>query len=460
MRWPPSWLPERVQHWRPTPLQLAGGAAVLGGAFLLLTIASPWSGGSEEDESVSATRTATARPSRSPRTRIPSPTPTETPTPAPTPASTPVPTAAPTRAPTNPPAPPPPAGPPRAALAQLFAWSGSDARLTDLAMFPGSSDEALAITQHEARIWSVSLRGAHPPVPFGDIRSRIGSFGNEEGLFSIAFSPAFGSDRSVYVYYSRGAPQPTVLARYQVVNGVMDSANETVVLEVPDFASNHNGGRIVFGNDGYLYLSTGDGGGAGDPNENGQNINTLLGKVLRLNVTGQQTYSIPLDNPFVGAPGADEIWAYGLRNPWRISKDSATGQIWVGDVGQRAWEEVGPVVRGGNHGWDCYEGFAVFESSDCPASGFVQPRAVYAHSSGQCSVTGGYVYRGSAVPSLSGWYIYGDYCSGEIWAVNPSDASPPVRLQDTPYSISSFAEIPGGELAVVTFDGAVFRLVP
>jgi glucose/arabinose dehydrogenase len=327
-------------------------------------------------------------------------------------------------------------------------------------MFPGSTDEALIATQHEAAIWRVSLSGAHGPVPFGDLRSRIGSFGNEEGLLSVAFSPQFDSDGRVYVYYTGGSPRPTVLSRFQVVNGVMDTGNETIILEVPDFASNHNGGRIVFGNDGYLYLSTGDGGGGGDPQDNGQNTSSLLGKILRLNVTGQQTYSVPPDNPFAGGGGAPEVWAYGFRNPWRFSIDRPTGDVWVGDVGQNAWEEVNRAVRGGNHGWDCYEGNEVFEAAGCPGGGFVSPRAVYPLSGEECAVTGGYVYRGNAIPSLSGWYVYGDFCSGKIWVVNPSDSSPPILLMDTDYMISSFAELPGGELAVLTFNNAIYRLVP
>jgi glucose/arabinose dehydrogenase len=328
-----------------------------------------------------------------------------------------------------------------------------------MAMIPGGGDEAFVITQKDADVWRVSLSNAHPPLHVGDLSAHVGGGGSEEGLLSIAFSPNFTSDGRVYVYYTRGSPAPTVLARFQVINGAIDPGSHSVILEVPDFASNHNGGRIVFGKDGMLYLSTGDGGGGGDPNENGQNINSLLGKVLRLNVTGQPTYSIPAGNPFIGRDGADEIWAFGFRNPWRMSMDSATGALWVGDVGQSAWEEVGPIAAGGNHGWDCYEGVAPYESNGCPGSGFVSPRAVYPHSGGRCSVTGGYVYRGSANPSIVGWYIYGDFCSGEIWAVNPTGGEP-VLLQNTDLSISSFAEIPGGELVVLTFDRAVYVFVP
>ena len=460
MKWPPDWLPDRLAHWRPEPLHIAalGGAAVVILSLVVgLAVASPWSDGDGDEEAV--LETFTASPSATPRrSRSPSPSasPAPTVTPTPTPAAQPQ-TAQPTGAPrTQAPAPPAPARP-AARLATLFSWPAGDKRVTDMAMIPGGGDEAFVLTQKDADVWRVSLSGAHPPLHVGDIGS-VGGGGNEEGLLSIAFSPNFTSDGRVYVYYTRGSPQPTVLARFQVVSGAVDPGSQVVILEIPDFASNHNGGDIVFGRDGMLYLSTGDGGGGGDPNENGQNTSTLLGKVLRLNVTGQQTYSIPGDNPFVGGGGAPEVWAYGFRNPWRMTMDSATGEMWVGDVGQSAWEEVGRASRGGNHGWDCYEGVAVYESSGCPGSGFVQPRAVYPHSGGRCSVTGGYVYRGSAIPSLQGWYVYGDFCSGEIWAVNPGDGSAPVLLQDTPYSISSFAELPGGELAVLTFDGAVYRL--
>ena len=328
-------------------------------------------------------------------------------------------------------------------------------------MFPGSSDEAIVVTQKDAAIWKVSLSGAFAPVLLADISDRVGTFGNEEGLLSAAFSPQFQSDGRVYVYYTKksNVPTATVLSRFQFANGVIDTGSEAVILEVPDFAENHNGGRIAFGKDGFLYLSTGDGGGGGDPDENGQNPNTLLGKVLRLNVTGQQAYAVPPDNPFVGADGADEVWAYGFRNPWRMSVDSATGDIWLGDVGQGKWEEVDRVVRGGNHGWDCYEGFAVFESSGCSGDGFVQPRAVYTLAGEECAVSGGFVYRGGAIPSLYGYYVYADFCSGKVWAVNTADGSDPVLLADTTYRISSFAELPGGELAVLTFNRAIYKLV-
>ena len=289
--------------------------------------------------------------------------------------------------------------------------------------------------------------------------------GNEEGLLSATFSPNFESDHRIYVYYTQGgnAGLPTVLSRFPVNGNVMDTSigAETRILLVPDFAENHNGGRLLFGPDGYLYLSLGDGGGGGDPAETGQNNDDLLGSVLRLNVTGQATYTIPLDNPFADGPGgdADEVWAYGLRNPWRYSFDRVTGDLWLADVGQQDWEEIEKIVSGGNYGWDCWEGNTVYEDIDCgsPQTPFLFPRAVYDHGLG-CSVTGGYVYRGTSMPEIYGWYVYSDFCSGRIWAVNPADSSSPVQLVDTNFNIASFAELPNGELLVLTFQNSIQRL--
>ncbi len=333
-------------------------------------------------------------------------------------------------------------------------------RMVDFAMIPGTTTEAIVITQKERKAWRVSLANAFAPTLFGDLTSVAGGSGNEEGLLSLTFSPNYASDQTVYAYYTQGSPQPTVLSRFEVVGGLMDVPNKTPILEIPEFETNHNGGRVLFGRDGYLYLSLGDGGGGGDPSENGQNINSLLGKVLRLKVTGEATYSSPPDNPFVGIVGRDEIFAYGLRNPWRYSFDRLTGTLWLGDVGQGLWEEVGPVIKGGNYGWDCYEGFVSYELAGCPApSSFQFPRAAYDHSGGSCSVTGGYVYRGSLMSQLYGWYVYADYCSGKIWALDSGNPTPtPVLLLDSDVQIASFAELPNGELLLLTFGNAIYRL--
>src|SRR3990172_7110681 len=259
-------LPAWPFPWRPRRPHVVAGAATLFVLALALALTTPWSsGGDSEPDGVSATATRTSRPSR---TRAPT-TPTAVPPPT-TPTATaapPAPTAA-----TNPT--PPPA--PVARLAQLIPWSGADPRVVELAMFPGSSDEAIVVTQKDAAIWKVSLSGAFAPVLLADISDPVGPFGNEEGLLSAAFSPQFQSDGRVYVYYTKksNVPTATVLSRFQFANGVIDTGSEAVILEVPDFAENHNGGRIAFGKDGFLYLSTGDGGGGGDPDENGQNPNT------------------------------------------------------------------------------------------------------------------------------------------------------------------------------------------
>jgi glucose/arabinose dehydrogenase len=239
-----------------------------------------------------------------------------------------------------------------------------------------------------------------------------------------------------------------------------------MVLDIPithsevKFQSNHNGGSIRFGQDGNLYLSVGDGGGGGDPSETGQDNTDLLGSVLRLNVTGEPTYAVPGDNPFAGGgdPGNDLVWAYGLRNPWRMSVDSDTGGIWLGDVGQGSREEVDQIVAGGNYGWDCKEGLSDYEIDGCPDdSAFVAPRATYGHGGGNQAVTGGYVYRGSDMPELDGWYIYADAYSGRFWAVNTVDTNAPVQLLDTIEFIYSFAELADGELLVLTLSG-IYRL--
>ncbi len=397
-------------------------------------------------EPLDATDTPSATPGPTPTLYTPFPPFTVTPTPTATP--TPVPTVTAT---------PEPGG---YALAHVMPDADFE-RMVDFTTIPGANGEAIVVLQKADQIWRVSLTGAFAPTLYGDLSTYVGGDGDEEGLLSAAFSPDFGTDGRIYVYYTRGGDSdlPTTLARFPVVGNLMDTSQKTVVLEVPDFASNHNGGKIAFGPDGYLYLSTGDGGGGGDPQESGQDKDSLRGKVLRIDVTGQTTYAVPADNPFVGAAGRDEIWAYGLRNPWRMSFDRVTGDLWLGDVGQGDWEEVDRIVKGGNYGWDCYEGFVEYEPDGCPSSGFESPRAVYDHNDG-LAVTGGYVYRGSDLPELYGWYAYGDAYSGKIWAVDgtPGATSAPVLLLDSDAFISSFAELPDGELLIITFDNAIYEL--
>ena len=434
-------------------------AAVGGGLLLPLVVLILWIagafGGGDDASLVECPPCPSATATQTPLTiRAQLVTPCCTATATPTPAPTEVPA---TPAPTQPPV-TQPLAPATYGLAP-FMSDGSFNRIVDFALIPGTNNtEAIVLSESDEQILRVSLTGAFGPTVYGDLSAYVGGGGSEEGLLSATFSPDFVNDRRIYVYYTQGAPAPTVLSRFNVPGAAIDAASETRILEAPDFASNHNGGRVLFGPDGYLYLSLGDGGGGGDPRDNGQNLDILLGKVLRLKVTGEDRYSIPPDNPFVGAGGLDEIWAYGLRNPWRYGFDRATGDLWLGDVGQGSFEEVDLVVRGGNYGWDCFEGFAEFEGG-CGTEGFQFPRAVYSLAGEECAITGGYVYRGAALPELTGHYIYADYCSGLIWALDAGNPSAqPVLIIDSEHRISSFAELPDGELLVLTFSNAIFRL--
>lgn len=230
-------------------------------------------------------------------------------------------------------------------------------------------------------------------------------------------------------------------------------------MEVAQPFANHNGGHLLFGPDGYLYIGLGDGGSGGDPQGHGQDTSTLLGSLLRIDVSGGGGgYAIPPDNPFANGGGAPEVWAYGLRNPWRFAFDPETQQLWLADVGQNALEEVDRIQKGGNYGWNIMEGDRCFNPrSDCPTSGLILPRAVYGRAEG-CSVTGGFVYRGRALPELSGWFVYGDFCSGRVWAVNIADDSPAVQLMESGPSIAAFAEDADRELYLVTFNEAIYRI--
>ena len=330
--------------------------------------------------------------------------------------------------------------------------------MVGLVPIPDRPDEAVVLRQKAEAVYRISLSGAFTPALYGDLSTLAGGSGSEEGVLALAFPPGFPGDSRVYVYYAKGSPSPSVLARFTVAGDQINLASKEELLLIPQPYDNHNGGQLMFGPDGDLYLSLGDGGGAGDPLETGQDNTDLPGSVLRIDVSAATGYTVPPDNPFVSAPGADEVWAYGLRNPWRYSFDRETGELWLADVGQAAWEEVDKVISGGNYGWDCYEGNASYEPAGCGPGPYQWPRLVYDHSVG-CSITGGYVYHGALYPELAGWYVYGDYCSGRIWGVNLADSSSaPVLLLDSPYSITSFAQLPSGEIAVVTFNNAIYLL--
>jgi len=354
--------------------------------------------------------------------------------------------------------------------------TASFSQMLGLYPIPGAPDEAVVITQN-GYLWRISLSDSFAPVAFGNISSKL-HWGGEEGLLGLAFSPQYETDRRVYLYYTspHTPPGPEVccrdrLARFQVINNTLDIGSEVLVLDQVDRQTWHVGGQLAFGPDGYLYASLGDEGGEGDPYNNAQNKAALYGKILRLDVTGQSTYAIPPGNPFADGPGgnADEIFAYGFRNPWRFSFDAPTGAMWAGDAGQNGWEEVDHVVSGGNYGWNIMEGSSCFSYPGCAQPpGYVPPRAVYCHNNyvpscpnaGDCAVIGGFVYRGPAMPELDGWYVFGDYCSGRIWALDTASSdSPPILLTDAPYPISTFAQLPDGELVVLTYNKVIHRLV-
>lgn len=326
------------------------------------------------------------------------------------------------------------------------------------------------IVEQWGMIWSAGL-DFERSTPFLDIRDRVNSGSNEEGLLGLAFSPDFMDDRQIFVYYSAAFPRRTILSRFVVGNdGLPDTDSELVVLEVAQPFGNHNGGMIAFGPDGYLYVGLGDGGSRGDPQGNAQDRSTLLGSLLRIDVsesTEGERYRVPPDNPFVGMSGArGEIWAYGLRNPWRFSfdgdgetGDDRTGDLWLGDVGQNAYEEINLIVRGGNYGWNTLEGLHCYGADACIRGGFDLPIVEYGHDLG-CSVTGGYVYRGDAIPELNGAYVYADFCSGRVWALRHDEGAVtgPEIIADVTFPISSFGVDRHDELYVLGFDGWVYRM--
>ena len=307
---------------------------------------------------------------------------------------------------------------------------------------------------------------------FLDLSGIVSQTGSETGLLGLAFHPDFSQNGYFFVDYtsSREGRLRSYISRFQASPVSSDSAlssSETILLELDQPYSNHNGGCLVFGPDRFLYITFGDGGSAGDPQNNAQNRSTLLGKILRINVdsaSGQLNYSIPVSNPYYGNPNGyrEEIFAYGLRNPWRMSFDRTTGTLWTADVGQNTWEEIDTITSGGNYGWRLTEGFECYNpSSGCDTTGLIMPLWVYDHSANDRSITGGYVYRGSALPGLSGKYIYADYVSGRIWALTTGGTATVTNqlLIDSPYLISSFGEDGQGEMYILSYeDGRIYRL--
>ena len=331
-----------------------------------------------------------------------------------------------------------------------------------------AGDTRLFITQQIGTVLVYDALGPRA-TPFLDIRSIVLS-GGERGLLSVAFHPRYRDNGFFFVYYTNKNGDNSV-ARYQVSANDPDRADPasgTILLTIPhpDFA-NHNGGQLQFGPDGYLYVGTGDGGSGGDPSNHAQDLTQLLGKLLRIDVDHGLPYTIPASNPFFGHGNArNEIWAYGLRNPWRFSFDRSSGDLWIGDVGQDTYEEVdlqpATSIGGENYGWRKMEGFHCFNpSTNCTDPSFTMPILEYSHAQGACSITGGYRYRGTQIPSLKGAYLYGDYCTGSIWtATQTNGVWTSKTLFTTTIRISSFGEDVSGELYVMDVaKGIVYKFI-
>jgi glucose/arabinose dehydrogenase len=325
------------------------------------------------------------------------------------------------------------------------------------------------------RVFLVEQRGAIRileegellPVPFYDMTGEV-SRDNEQGLLGLAFAPDYAESGTFYINYTdlngdTNVERCTVSAADP---NVADKESCHTVLFQDQPYRNHNGGHLAFGPDGYLYVGLGDGGSGGDPQGNAQNLRTLLGKLLRLDVSGDEApYSVPTDNPFVGRDDAlGEIWAWGLRNPWRFTFDRATGDLFIADVGQNAYEEVNFQPAGSpggeNYGWDYFEALHPFEGRAPGGLVLTPPVAEYAQNVGGCSVTGGYVYRGPSLPELNGVYFFGDFCTGLVWTLVPAeDAMQHALFADTDFNVSSFGEDEAGELYLTDLNGGIYRLV-
>ena len=444
------------------PRRLLLAAGLLAGALLVAC------GGASEESSPASPTASPPTPASTPSpVATASPVATEAPsTPAATEApSTPAPTAAPTGTATAP-----------ATVAVLVpAFPGLPEYERPITLIDLPEHDLFLIVLQEGRVLSVPRDGPYDsPRTVHDQRDSTICC-SEEGLLSVALDPDFARNGYVYAYYSTGTlERVTRLARFATTGEretfAFDAASELVLFEVTQPYINHNGGTILFGPDGLLYLGFGDGGSANDPFRHGQNLATYLGTIIRIDVreaSPDQPYAIPRDNPFLEQDGVlPEIWAYGLRNPWRMSFDRESGLLWAGDVGQNSVEEVSVIESGGNYGWKVMEGSrCFFPPQGCDRTGLTLPVWEYTHAFG-CSITGGYVYRGEAIPALRGWYLYSDYCNGLVWAIEAETAAsrgfiePVLLWAGGPNAVVSFAEDSDGELYLISFyNERIYRIV-
>ena len=348
---------------------------------------------------------------------------------------------------------------------ELFQVANGLIEPVAITAMPSASDKRLFVVEQDGTIRIIGADKKLDPAPFLDIKSKVQSSG-EMGLLGLAFHPKVAENNFFYVNYVDKSSN-TVVARYTIsqTTGRADPGSEKLILKIRQPYSNHNGGALVFGPDKYLYIGMGDGGSAGDPENRAQSMNDLLGKMLRINVDSGNPYAIPGDNPFVEEGGKPEIWAYGLRNPWRFSFDRKTGDMYIADVGQGSYEEISrqpATSKGGdNYGWRCHEGLHEYNIAGCQsADNYVKPIIEYGHTEGRCSVTGGYVYRGSKYPALAGKYFYGDFCGGQLYYTQQKDSQWEVMAAlDTLYQITTFGEDSAGELYTADYaTGTVYQV--
>jgi len=337
-----------------------------------------------------------------------------------------------------------------------YMWQPIVTGLTRPVDLKADGSGRLFVIEKHGRI-RILQNGQLSPDPFLDITDRVNDKNNEMGLLGLAFHPDYSQNGYFYVNYT-GMGGDTFISRFHANGNSADAGSELNLLHIKQPSPNHNGGALAFGPDGYLYAGLGDGGSAGEPNSNGQNINALLGKILRIDVDSKEPYVVPADNPF-----GNEILYYGFRNPWRLSFDKANGDLYIGDVGQGDWEEIDFVPVGSppgmNFGWNYYEGNHEYKPPSTGDSELWFPVAEYSHAEGGCSVTGGYVYRGS-MPEWNGIYLYGDYCTGNIWGlIHSGDQWQSQLLFDTKMLITSFGQDENGEVYMLSDDGNVYKLV-
>jgi glucose/arabinose dehydrogenase len=333
---------------------------------------------------------------------------------------------------------------------------------------PDGTDRLFVVEQAGRVLWFENrpgVRGKDVNVALDISGNKVRRKGNEEGLLGLAFHPDFQKNRQVILHYSASAPRRNVLSRWTMDEHAerILPGSERVILEVEQPFGNHNGGDILFGPDGFLYITLGDGGAGGDPHENGQDLSTLLAAILRIDVNRTEAgkpYAIPEDNPFVDTPGArPEIYAYGLRNVWRFSFDAETGTLWAGDVGQNAKEEIDIITPGGNYGWNAREGFSPYNGGEKTP---LMSDPVVDHGRDEAgSITGGYIYRGNAIPQLRGAYIYGDYLTGNLWRLryDGQRVTEHERIGNVP-EIAGFGLDRHGELYLCSLRGRIYKLVP